>query len=96
VTWLIIFLLNHAPKTALNKWACDKINSQPGDGSGCYDWCLARSMYAKTDGNIHDVDGRVTYHNDGKFYQTQPTGLSEDFSHDIQNACAVVLLGGEY
>lgn len=95
MTWLIVFMLNHAPLYSVNKWACDTINAQPG-GSGCYDWCLEHSMYQKTDGDIHDMDGRVTLHNDAKYYQRAAIGLSEDFDSKIQNACAIVMSGSEY
>jgi hypothetical protein len=97
MAWLLAFFLSHVSPTTLNQWACDKVNATfPDEESGCYDACLSRSMYVKTDGDIHDVDDKITYANDGSYYQTQPTGLSEDFPHDLQNACAVVMLGGEF
>lgn len=94
--WLLTFLLNHSAPTTLNAWACDLVNSKNITKSGCYDTCLELSMYQLTDGDIHDRDGRITLHNDSKYYQRAAIGLSEDFPHDLQNACAVVMAGGEY
>ncbi len=98
--WLLTFLINigatHSTYS-LNRWACETVNTYAGaDPSGCYDWCNAHSMYQITDGNIHDVGGKITYHNDNKFYRRASTGLSDDFPHHIQNACAVVMIGGEW
>lgn len=83
---------------ALNGYACDLVNKQipANEPNGCYDWCSAHSMYQQTDGNIHDVDGRITFHAEKDYYRRAYTGLSDDFSHDLQNACAVVMSGGEY
>lgn len=53
ITALFAFLIAHAPTFALNKWACDTVNSQAGDGEGCYDWCYGRAPRDRgLEGNI--------------------------------------------
>lgn len=95
MTWLLIFLLNHSPQHALNHWACDLVNSQPGDG-GCYDWCYTRAAYLELDYTsqfIHDP-AKVN------FYQVKdarmPLYLPHTYSDKLINACAVVLSGSEF
>lgn len=67
---------------ALNNWACNLVNKQNREGGdGCYDWCNTNSYQHVT------VKG---------FDYPLGLGVSDEFSHDIQNACAIVMFGGEF
>ncbi len=83
---------------ALNEYACTLVNDQipKDDRSGCYDWCYSHAMWIETKNNaIHEFDNSKTWPSgidNGKY----PIALTDEFSHDLQNACAIVMHGGEF
>lgn len=80
--------------TALNKLACDYVNGLNLGRGGCYDECIVRASYEEN-GKYINPDG-LTDMFDGKTWIHTPLSLSEQYSHELQNACAIVMHGGEY
>jgi len=82
--WLLTFLLAHSVPTTLNAWACDTVYKlEPNQDGGCYDICyLLFSVEAKL-ATGHKVSVLMFSDHDG-------------VPHDLKNACAIVMDGGEY
>ena len=81
-------------RTAINEYACNTVVAwdQTGGGGGCYDICLKHSRGIYKFKGVSS--GMVDYRGDFKNYW--PVYLDSSYPHDIQNACAVVMNGGDY
>ena len=82
-TWVF----NKPYNSQVQKWACDLINNENLASGGCYDQCLAIAELIETSPEI-----------DKKYYKGIAKSLlvTDEYSEDIQNACAIIMYGAEY
>lgn len=81
---------------ALNEWACNLVNGLKDNPGGCYDWCYSHAYFMKTKDNwITEPITNARWASGIDNGQVE-LGLSDEYEHGLQNACAIILHGGEF